>query len=375
MSAATRHMRAGFIPLLDAAPLIVAREQGFAEAEGIDLTLVRETSWASLRDRVAVGHFEAAHMLAPMAIAGSLALPPLPVPFIAPVAFGAGRNAITISQDMRQMMGLEDDAAPLEAADAVARLATAKRAQMPDRPLVFAAVHAYSAHAALLRYWLAEGGLYAGTDVRLEFVPPPFMADALAAGMVDGCCVGEPWSSVAFKAGVGHILVAGDDIWPAGPDKVLGLRADWAAENEDMALRLVRALVAAAHWADDPAHTGDLAAMLAEARYLDKTQDVLLPGLTGRLASSGAGFARGDASRPEPAHAAWFATQMARWGDIDLTPEALAAATATYRPDIYAAALGDNARTGETPRTVTLFDGRIFDPRDAAGYLAALTAS
>ncbi|RYD87564.1 MAG: nitrate transporter, partial [Sphingomonadales bacterium] len=35
-----------FLPLTDSAPLIVARERGFAEAEGIALTLVRDTSWA-----------------------------------------------------------------------------------------------------------------------------------------------------------------------------------------------------------------------------------------------------------------------------------------------------------------------------------------
>ena len=73
MSTDTLHITAGFIPLLDAAMLIVAREKGFAADQAIDLELVRETSWASIRDRVVIGHFDAAHMLAPMAIAGSAA--------------------------------------------------------------------------------------------------------------------------------------------------------------------------------------------------------------------------------------------------------------------------------------------------------------
>ena len=38
----------GFIPLLDCAPLIAAVEQGFAAQEGLELTLVRETSWAAI---------------------------------------------------------------------------------------------------------------------------------------------------------------------------------------------------------------------------------------------------------------------------------------------------------------------------------------
>ena len=47
----------GFIPLMDCAPLAVAVEKGFAAEEGLDLRLVRETSWANIRDRVVVGHF------------------------------------------------------------------------------------------------------------------------------------------------------------------------------------------------------------------------------------------------------------------------------------------------------------------------------
>jgi NitT/TauT family transport system ATP-binding protein len=50
----------GFIPLLDCAPLVAALEKGFAAEEGIELTLVRETLWANIRDRLIVGHCQAA---------------------------------------------------------------------------------------------------------------------------------------------------------------------------------------------------------------------------------------------------------------------------------------------------------------------------
>ena len=80
-------LTAGFIPLVDCAPLLVAAKKGFARAQGLRLTLVRETSWANIRDRVSVGHFDAAHMLGPMPIATSLGIghsifpwsPPLPL--------------------------------------------------------------------------------------------------------------------------------------------------------------------------------------------------------------------------------------------------------------------------------------------------------
>ena len=90
--AQTERLRIGFIPLLDAALPIVAGRCGFAEAEGLDLELVREHSWANIRERVAIGHVQAAHMLAPMPIAASLGLGPLDMPLVAPMALGLGGN-------------------------------------------------------------------------------------------------------------------------------------------------------------------------------------------------------------------------------------------------------------------------------------------
>ena len=70
----TAPLRIGFIPLVDAAALIVAVDKGFAAAEGLDVTLVREVSWSNVRDKLNIGLFDAAHLLAPVAIASSLGL-------------------------------------------------------------------------------------------------------------------------------------------------------------------------------------------------------------------------------------------------------------------------------------------------------------
>ncbi|MGD1935050.1 MAG: CmpA/NrtA family ABC transporter substrate-binding protein [Candidatus Phaeomarinobacter sp.] len=374
MNQDTAHITAGFIPLLDAAPLIVAREKGFAVREGIELDLVRETSWASIRDRVVIGHFDAAHMLAPMAIAGTLALPPMPIPLIAPIALGTGRNGITVSNSLWEMHAEEGLTGPTDAAAAARSLAAVKKLHVPNRPLVFAAVHTYSAHAYLLRYWLAEAGLYEGTDVRFEFVPPPFMSDALASGAIDGCCVGEPWNTAAVADGHGHVLTTGDSIWAGGPDKVLGMRADWATDNPDRVKRLVRALYAASIWADEPAHTDELAAILAEPAYLDTTTDRLKPGLSGEMSGTRSGFAGYAASIPHHAHAAWFAAQMARWGEVDLSSDMIDAASSTYKPDIYAEAIApiaDDSLALEPSAQCRLFDGRDFDSSDVEGYLSS----
>src|SRR4030095_634861 len=94
----------GFMPLLDCACIVAAAERGFAAAEGIDLTLARETSWANIRDRTIIGHFDAAHMLGPMTIASTLGIGHVAVPLIAPMALGLGGNAITVSLPLWQQM-------------------------------------------------------------------------------------------------------------------------------------------------------------------------------------------------------------------------------------------------------------------------------
>src|SRR5215475_799208 len=87
----------GFIPLVDAASLIVAVDKGFAAEEGLDITLVREVSWSNVRDKLNIGLFDAAHLLAPVAIASSLGLGHVKVPIAAPFNLGINGNAITVS--------------------------------------------------------------------------------------------------------------------------------------------------------------------------------------------------------------------------------------------------------------------------------------
>ena len=53
-------LNCGFVPLVDCAPLVVAREMGFAHKEGLELLLHKQPSWSALRDHLALGALEAA---------------------------------------------------------------------------------------------------------------------------------------------------------------------------------------------------------------------------------------------------------------------------------------------------------------------------
>ncbi|MGK0657995.1 ABC transporter substrate-binding protein, partial [Methylococcus sp. S2T] len=58
-----------FIPLTDCATLVIALEKGYFRLHGLDVTLSRQPSWSAIRDKVATGLLDGAHMLSPIPIA------------------------------------------------------------------------------------------------------------------------------------------------------------------------------------------------------------------------------------------------------------------------------------------------------------------
>lgn len=386
---------AGFMPLTDSAILVAARECGFAEQEGIALNLIRETSWANIRDRMAVGHFEAAHMLAPMPVASNLGMTPLKLPMIAPMALGLGGNAVTVSTALWRDMageGAGDVRDPKTSGQALRRVLT-DRASAAGKRLQLAVVHPHSGHNFDLRYWLAACGIDPRHDVDIVIVPPPLMPDALASGQIDGFCVGEPWNTVAVAAGHGRIVTVKSAIWKYGPEKVLGVRSDWAQSWPEPLARLLRALYRAAQWCGVSSNRQDLAEMLSDRAYLNLPRQRVERALTGRLLVGESMIAEIDdfftpsdrfATFPWPSHALWFYSQMVRWGQIDHAPANIAVARSSYRPDIYRAALaqlgasmpdedlkteGSKAHNKSSPESGGFFDGLVFDPVDFDGYL------
>ena len=386
---------AGFMPLTDSAILVAARECGFAEQEGIALNLIRETSWANIRDRMAVGHFEAAHMLAPMPVASNLGMTALKLPMIAPMALGLGGNAITVSLALWRDMaaaGAGDVADPATAGEALRAVLLDRRAA-GGKPLQFAVVHPHSGHNFDLRYWLAACGIDPQHDVDIVIVPPPLMPDALASGQIDGFCVGEPWNSVAVAERRGRIVTVKSAIWKYGPEKVLGVRADWAQASPDSLARLLRALHQAAQWCGVASNRKDLAKILSGKAYLGLPKELIERGLTGHLRVDAHSVTQVDgfftpsdrlATFPWPSHALWFYSQMVRWQQIRHDPAHIAIARSSYRPDLYRAALapqgvpmpvedfkteGMVAVEEASPESGGFFDGQIFDPVDFDGYL------
>ncbi len=380
-------LRIGFIPLADATALLVAVDKGFTAAEGLDIELVREVSWSNVRDKLNIGLFDAAHLIAPIAIASSLGLGHIKVPIVAPFGLGVNGNAITVSPALQAQLADAADGNlrdPMVTARALARVVAARKAKGAE-PLTFGMTFPFSTHNYHLRFWMAAGGVDPDEDVRLVVLPPPYMVDSLASGHVDAFCVGAPWNSVAVDLGIGHILHFVSEILARATEKLLAVRQRWAEENPDVLSRLVRAHQRAADFVEDVNNRDEVASLLAPANRIGVAPEVIRRTLDGRLKVSPDGtfrnddhyllVGRGGAARPDPAQAAWLYAQMVRWGQAPLSREMLAAAKAVCRPDLYDAASG--VATAPDPSApadhIGAFTGPAFDPDDIEAHLAAWT--
>jgi len=380
-------LRIGFIPLCDAAALMVAADRGFAAAEGLDVELVREVSWSNVRDKLNIGIFDAAHLLAPVAIASSLGLGHVKVPIIAPFSLGVNGNAITVSPSLRGALVAAADsdlADPLVSARALARVA-AQRKVKGEEPLTFGMSFPFSSHNYGLRFWMAAGGVDPDEDVRLVVLPPPYMVESLASKQVDAFCVGAPWSSVAVDLGIGFILHFASEILGRATEKLLAVRSRWAQENAELLSRLVRAHRRAAAFVEDPANRDEVTDILAAPNRIGVESEVVRRTLDGRIKIAPDGTVRASdryllvgrkgAARPDDVQAAWLYAQMVRWGQAPLSAEMLAGAKAVFRTDLFDAALGNGKPdvTGEPADGIGAFAGPEFNANDVAAHLAAWT--
>ncbi|HEY9248508.1 MAG TPA: CmpA/NrtA family ABC transporter substrate-binding protein, partial [Rariglobus sp.] len=174
-----RPLRIGFIALNDAAPIIVAHEHGFFQKHGLHVELSREVGWATIRDKIIYRELDASHALGAMVISTNLGLNCLPCECLTAFVLNTNGNCITLSEGLWQR-GVRDAATMRD------EIIRARH----DRDYVFGVVFAHSSHRIHICDWLRSGGIDPEKDVRVVVVPPPQLFRNLAAGTIDGYCVG-----------------------------------------------------------------------------------------------------------------------------------------------------------------------------------------
>jgi ABC-type nitrate/sulfonate/bicarbonate transport system substrate-binding protein len=329
-------IRIGLVRLTDMAPAFVAEAKGFFAAERVEASLSIEPSWANIADKLTYCALDAAVMLPPLALAVAMGLRGAGTPLLVPLSISGNGNAFTVSRSLAKVAEGDDVMAVGR------RLAGIVAGGIRLR---FAVVHGYSSHDLLLRYWLAACGIDPADAVELVAVPPVDMVAALAAGEIDGFCAGAPWGAVATEQGIGHTIMLTSAIWQDHPEKCFAVTADWAERQPDGLQAVLRALLRAQLYCDDPGNAEEIAQLLAAPERMGivgVSVAALRASLPGAALDSGVDISRfsGAASVPRREHAAWFLDQMARWGRFGAEVDRAALAHAVYRPDLYERAAG-----------------------------------
>lgn len=403
-----RRLRIGFVPLTDCAPIVIAKERGWFRAQGLEVELSREVSWASVRDKVAAGVLDAAQMLAPMTFSTTLGLGGLPTPMCTGLSLDLNGNAITLSRALFERLreiAPEEIARRPRRANALARVISEGR-RSGRAPLRFGVVFPASSHDLELRYWLASGGVDPDRDVELRVVAPSLMVECLEDGTLDGYCVGEPWNRLAWARGVGVPVIHKHELWNYSPEKVLGVARPWLDRHPNTHRALLRALLEAGRAIDASESRAEVAHVVAGESYVDAPSSIVGHSLGFGLGVSGAVdaartfhvFHRNAAAHPWKSHALWILSQMLRWGFIEKPIDLRALVDEVYLPDLhreaaadlgFAAPLCDEKQEGVHTEPWTLseatapiamgpdlfFDRMRFDPRDVVSYLESFAIS
>ncbi len=327
-------VRVGFVPLTDAAPLVMAQELGLFAKYGVAVNLSRELGWATVRDKIISGELDAAHALAALPFAASLGLGSMKCDCVTGIVLNLNGNAITLSREL-WLRGVRD--------------AKTLRAEIDrcrgKKIYTLGVVFAFSSHNLLLRQWLATGGIDPDRDVRIVVVPAPAMFENLKSGNLDGYCVGEPWNSVAVQSGQGWCAATSNQLVPRHPEKVLMVRRSFAERRSAEHVALVAALIEACAFCDQPENRAAVIATLAQRRYVNVSPACLRGGLLGQF-DAGPGrvellpdlqiFSEGGANEPTAAKAAWVIRQLPlRDSDPAMASAHEALLAKVFRADIF----------------------------------------
>nr|WP_231934387.1 CmpA/NrtA family ABC transporter substrate-binding protein [Botrimarina colliarenosi] len=408
-------LKFGFIKLTDCAPIVIAKEKGFFEDEGLQVEVIAQPNWKTLLDNVISGELDGAHMLSGQPIAATIGFG-TKAHVITAFTMDLNGNGITVSNAVWEQMQENDSAlqspTPPHPITADALKPVVEEKLDEGEKLQMGMVFPVSTHNYELRYWLAAAGIHPGmytkadiggrtdAEVELSVTPPPMMPATLESGNIQGYCVGEPWNQQAVSKGIGVPVVTNYEIWKNNPEKVFGVTKSWSDENPQTHIAVVKALIKAGKWLDKTDASGKLvnreeaARILSRPDYVGADYDVIKNSMTGYFYFQKTDkvempdfnvFFKHDCTYPWYSDGVWFLTQMRRWGQI---PEAKPAewydetAREIYKPEIYLEAaqlLIDEGFLDESevpldtdgykPPTDAFIDGISYDGKKPIEYL------
>ncbi len=385
----------GFVPILEAAPLVMGVEKGFFARHGLDVKLSKQASWSAARDNVVLGSSGGGidggqwQLPMPQMISEGVITNGKKVPMVVLAMLMSQGNGIAASNSVKD-------------ANLTYDLKTSSPGffqtfnQKEGRKFRASYTFPKANQDIWIRYWLAAGGVNPNKDVELLTVPAPETLQGMRNGTMEAFSTGDPWPSRITKADVGYLAATTAQIWKAHPEEYLALRSDWVDQHPKATVALLKGLIEAQRWLDKPENKEEAAEILSTRKWYNVPTPVLLEALRGQYKMGAKGTPqkdpgmgplfwnsdRGVISYPYKSLTLWFLVESLRWkfypGTVDTIQQARAINDRVTRDDLWLQAakeLGLPAKeipTSSSRGKEVFFDGAIYDPSNPQAYLDSL---
>lgn len=383
-------VKLGYIPIVEAAPLIIAKEKGFFAKYGMpDVQVDKQANWGAARDNVKIGSGGGGidggqwQMPMPYLIQEGLITDGKKVPMYVLAQLNTQGNGIALAGKHKgKGLGLK-----LEDPQFFSKTKSAG-----DR---FKAAYTFpkANQEFWIRYWLAANGVNPETDVELLTVPASQTVADMKRGAMDAFSTGDPWPYRIVSDKIGFLSALTAEIWKAHPEEYLAIRQDWVDKHPNATKALLKAVMEAQQWCDNFDNRKEMATILAARQYFGVPETVLLNPLLGKY-DMGDGRTiddksmavlywkddKGSVSYPYKSHDLWFITESVRWGFLDkkYLTDAKTLIDKVNREDIWKEAAKEagiaaaDIPTSTSRGIETFFDGVKFDPEKPQAYLDSL---
>lgn len=389
----TTQIKLGYLPIFESAALIIAQEKGFFAKYGMTgVEVSKQANWASARDNVTIGSVGGGidggqwQMPMPHLITEGIITNGQKVPMYVLAQLVTHANGIAIS-GKNQGQGL---ALKIENPDYI-------KSYPQTEGRKFKAAHTFPNvnQDFWIRYWFAANGIDPDNDIDLLAVPPPETVQGMRNGTMDAFSTGDPWPFRIVADGIGFMSTLTAQMWKFHPEEYLAIRADWVDKNPKATKALLKGLMEAQQWCDQPENRPELIQIVSGRNFFNIPPAILEPPFAGKY-EMGDGKPTindfkmgplywkddiGSVSYPYKSHELWFLTESIRWGFHGWKPDDLdrlkGLIDKVNREDLWREAAKEAGFTADIPADTsrgveTFFDGTKFDPANPQAYLDSL---
>lgn len=400
-------VRLGIIPSLEVASLLVAKNKKFFAKYGMtDVELVPFQSWQEVCDRTEFGTELGASN---DGIDGGHFYSPLPELLNEGII-----NRYTRKTAMYVLMRLHTHGGYIVVSNRLKPLgiqikretfsAFQEVAKLFGNSINCAIAETGSNHDLWLRYWLASINIIPKQNINILVIPSNEIVSQVQQKQADLLCLDSRTTLELIEANLVEPAISTQEIWHNYPGEIMAMRADWVDKYPVATQSLVKGIIEAQIWCDNPENAKELNNILAFS-FTDSTNILSEPTKVfsqlfknnpkrkiGTITkaplstptNSPIKYWSNDGisvSYPYKSHDLWFLTEYQRWGLLPASFEGKETIDAVNREDLWknaAKAIGipdTNIPSSPSRGIETFFDGSIFDPNNPEKYLSKMLST